>query len=111
MTHATCKTNKQTRHTTRRTQSVRGGGDAFYRFVVPLIQYGTDVNSPQALYLLEDSLELWAEVLKQAAGITDGLLQIFPNLHTTLMSNFDHVKVPTISVTVGIGPSSPGLTH
>lgn len=79
--------------------------------MVPLIQYGTDVNSPQALYLLEDSLELWAEVLKQAAGITDGLLQIFPNLHTTLMSNFDHVKVPTSGVTVGIGPPSPGLTH
>jgi len=72
---------------------VHGGNDSVYNLVVPLIQYGIDINAPQSLYLLEDSLELWAETLKQAASMTDSVLQIFPHLCTTILSNFDHIKV------------------
>ncbi len=80
---------------------MKGGDDAFYGFVVPLIRYGTDVEGPQALYLMEDTLDLWAETLKQAPTISPSLLHVFPNLPKLLASTFEHIKVgaPDVGLT------------
>ncbi|XP_028549715.1 importin-11 isoform X2 [Dendrobium catenatum] len=64
-----------------------------YNMLLPILQKGINVDDPDALNLLEDSIRLWEAVLSHATSIVPQLLDLFPSLVTIVERSFDHLQV------------------
>ncbi|XP_022767783.1 importin-11-like isoform X3 [Durio zibethinus] len=64
-----------------------------YGILLPILQKGIDVNGPDELNLLEDSMLLWEATLSHAPAMVQQLLAYFPCLVEILERNFDQLQV------------------
>ncbi|CAN6200368.1 unnamed protein product [Urochloa humidicola] len=64
-----------------------------YHVLIPILQNGINIDSPDALNLLEDSVLLWEATLSNAPSIVPQLLDLFPYLVGILNRSFDHLEV------------------
>ncbi|KAJ8445939.1 hypothetical protein Cgig2_009868 [Carnegiea gigantea] len=64
-----------------------------YNILMPILQKGIDVNGPDELNLLEDSMLLWEAMLTYAPSMVPQLLDFFPYLVDIIERSFDHLKV------------------
>ncbi|RDX87333.1 Importin-11, partial [Mucuna pruriens] len=64
-----------------------------YNILLPILENGIDINSPDELNLLEDSMLLWEATLSQAPSMVPQLLQYFSRLVDIMERNFDHLQV------------------
>ncbi|XP_010920803.2 uncharacterized protein [Elaeis guineensis] len=68
-----------------------------YNMLLPILQKGIDIDNPDALNLLEDSVLLWEATLSNASSIVPQLLDFFPYLVAITERSFDHLKA-TVSI-------------
>ncbi|KAJ2613433.1 hypothetical protein H4S08_002205 [Coemansia sp. RSA 1365] len=47
-------------------------------FVVPLIRYSVDIDQPAHVYLIEDGIDLWLMLIRNATGLSPGLITLLP---------------------------------
>ncbi|KAL0675923.1 hypothetical protein Bca4012_003904 [Brassica carinata] len=64
-----------------------------YSILLPILQKGIDINSPDALNLLEDSMALWETTLSYAPMMVPQLLACFPYMVDIIERSFDHLQV------------------
>ncbi|CAN0842495.1 Ipo11 [Linum grandiflorum] len=64
-----------------------------YSVLLPILQIGIDINNPDELNLLEDSMLLWEATLSNAPAMVPQLLTFFPSLVGILDRSFDHLQV------------------
>ncbi|KAJ0089029.1 hypothetical protein Patl1_31375 [Pistacia atlantica] len=64
-----------------------------YNMLLPILQRGIDINSPDELNLLEDSMLLWEATLSHAPAMVPQLLAYFPCLVEIMERSFDHLQV------------------
>ncbi|GAU35098.1 hypothetical protein TSUD_162030 [Trifolium subterraneum] len=64
-----------------------------YNILLPLLENGIDINSPDELNLLEDSMLLWEATLSQAPSMVPQLLSYFSRLVEIMERSFDHLQV------------------
>lgn len=64
-----------------------------YNILLPILQRGIDINSPDELNLLEDSMLLWEATLSHAPTMVPQLLEYFPCLLDIMERSFDHLQV------------------
>lgn len=64
-----------------------------YNVLLPILQKGIDINSPDELNLLEDSMLLWEATLSHAPAMVPQLLTYFPCLVEIIERSFDHLQV------------------
>ncbi|KAK9699161.1 hypothetical protein RND81_08G156900 [Saponaria officinalis] len=64
-----------------------------YTILLPILQRGIDVNGPDELNLLEDSMLLWEATLAYAPSMVTQLLDFFPSLVDIIERSFDHLTV------------------
>ncbi|RLM87666.1 importin-11 [Panicum miliaceum] len=64
-----------------------------YHVLIPILQNGVNIDSPDALNLLEDSVLLWEATLSNAPSIVPQLLDLFPYLVGIVNRSFDHLEV------------------
>ena len=55
-----------------------------YAFLLPVLQYATNPDAPEALNLLEDGLATWLTALRCAPSPHPGLLALYPHLTATM---------------------------
>ncbi|KAK2550355.1 Importin-11 [Acropora cervicornis] len=78
------------------THLVKGLGvlsQSLYSFLLPLIHISTDITQPSHVYLLEDGLDLWHNVLMNASRITPELLHLFVNLQALLDFGSENLRI------------------
>ncbi|KAG7965123.1 hypothetical protein I3843_09G207900 [Carya illinoinensis] len=68
-----------------------GQSPVCYNMLLPILQKGIDVNSPDEL--LEDSMLLWEATLSYAPSLVPQLLACFPYLVEIMERSFDHLQV------------------
>ncbi|EDQ88103.1 uncharacterized protein MONBRDRAFT_26661 [Monosiga brevicollis MX1] len=66
--------------------------DQLVQMSVPLIQYGTDLQQGGHVYLLDDVVILWHELLKVLPSLTDEVLGLYEALPTLLQQANDNVR-------------------
>nr|XP_009380704.1 PREDICTED: importin-11 isoform X1 [Musa acuminata subsp. malaccensis] len=66
-----------------------------YTMLLPILKSGIDVDSPDSLNLLEDSVLLLEATLSNAPSMMPQLLDFFPYLVVILERSFDHLQVAT----------------
>ncbi|PIA28651.1 hypothetical protein AQUCO_06800076v1 [Aquilegia coerulea] len=64
-----------------------------YNLLLPILQRGIDINSPDELNLLEDSVMLWEATLSNAPSMVPQLLGFFPSLVDIIERSFDHLQL------------------
>jgi len=64
-----------------------------YEFVIPIVKHSTDIAQPDSIYLMDEGLLLWMNVVSQASEINSPLLAIFPNIVAVMDQTFEHTKV------------------
>ncbi|KAL2330715.1 hypothetical protein Fmac_018296 [Flemingia macrophylla] len=64
-----------------------------YNILLPILENGIDINSPDEINLLEDSMLLWEATLSHAPSMVPQLLQYFSRLVDIMDRNFDHLQV------------------
>ncbi|KAL5540225.1 hypothetical protein UlMin_044171 [Ulmus minor] len=64
-----------------------------YNMLLPILRKGIDVNSPDEINLLEDSMLLWEATLSHAPSMVPQLLAFFPCLVEIMERSFDHLQV------------------
>ncbi|KAL9269914.1 Importin-11-like protein, partial [Drosera capensis] len=64
-----------------------------YNMLLPILRRGIDVNGPDELNLLEDSLLLWETTLSYAPSLVPQLSDYFPYLAEIIERSFDHLKI------------------
>ncbi|KAF0935950.1 hypothetical protein E2562_037440 [Oryza meyeriana var. granulata] len=64
-----------------------------YGMFLPIFQYGINVDSANALNLLEDTVLLLEETLSNAPSIVPQLLDFFPHLVGIMNGSFDHLEI------------------
>lgn len=64
-----------------------------YNMLLPILRSGIDINNPDTLSLLEDSVLLWEVTLSHATSIVPQLLDLFPYLVSIMERSFDHLQV------------------
>nr|DAD26262.1 TPA_asm: hypothetical protein HUJ06_027730 [Nelumbo nucifera] len=63
-----------------------------YNMLLPIVQRGIDINSPDELNLLEDSVLLWEATLSHAPSMVPQLLGFFRYLVEIMERTFDHLQ-------------------
>lgn len=63
-----------------------------YSFLLPLIHLSTDITQPPHVYLMEDGLDLWHNVLVNASCMTPELLQLFVNMPSLLELGSENLR-------------------
>lgn len=66
--------------------------EQMYSFLLPLIQLSTDVSKPSHIYLMEDGLDLWHNVLMNASCMAPELLQLFANMPPLLELGSENLR-------------------
>ncbi|BFG13727.1 hypothetical protein CerSpe_000010 [Prunus speciosa] len=64
-----------------------------YDILLPILQKGIDIDSPDELNLLEDSMLLWEATLSHAPSMVPQLLAYFPCVVKIMERSFDHLQV------------------
>ncbi|KAH9673058.1 Importin N-terminal domain-containing protein [Citrus sinensis] len=64
-----------------------------YSMLLPILRRGIDINSPDELNLLEDSMLLWEATISHAPVMVPQLLAYFPCLVEIMERSFDHLQV------------------
>ncbi|KAF6170384.1 hypothetical protein GIB67_014314 [Kingdonia uniflora] len=64
-----------------------------YNMLLPILQMGIDINGPDELNLLEDSVLLWEVTLSNAPSLVPQLLGFFPCLVDIMERSFEHLQV------------------
>eukprot|EP01112_Ceratiomyxa_fruticulosa_P019104 TRINITY_DN619_c0_g2_i1.p1 TRINITY_DN619_c0_g2~~TRINITY_DN619_c0_g2_i1.p1 ORF type:complete len:1013 (-),score=185.85 TRINITY_DN619_c0_g2_i1:47-3085(-) len=64
----------------------------FYNILIPVIQYSTDISGPEEVYLLEDGLGLWLQVLQRAPTAHPDLIDLYPNITRILSNSLEYVE-------------------
>ncbi|PKA62700.1 Exportin-2 [Apostasia shenzhenica] len=64
-----------------------------YDMLLPILTNGINVDNPDAINLLEDSVLLWEAVLSHATSVVPQLLDLFPYLVNIVERSFDHLQV------------------
>ncbi|XP_077233045.1 ARM repeat superfamily protein isoform X2 [Tasmannia lanceolata] len=64
-----------------------------YNMLLPILQRGIDINNPDEINLLEDSVLLWETTLSCAPSMVSQLIEFFPCLVAIMERNFDHLQV------------------
>ncbi|KAF7825518.1 importin-11 isoform X1 [Senna tora] len=64
-----------------------------YNILLPILDNGIDINSPDELNLLEDSMLLWEATLSHAPSMVPQLLSYFSRLADIMERSFDHLQV------------------
>ncbi|KAL9250471.1 Importin-11-like protein [Drosera capensis] len=64
-----------------------------YNMLLPILRRGINVNGPDELNLLEDSLLLWETTLSYAPSLAPQLSDYFPYLAEIIERSFDHLKI------------------
>ncbi|KAG2295009.1 hypothetical protein Bca52824_041678 [Brassica carinata] len=81
-----------------------------YSILLPILQKGIDINSPDALNLLEDSMALWETTLSYAPMMVPQLLACFPYMVDIIERSFDYLQgllsiLPVIDILVQCFPA------
>ncbi|XP_038076376.1 importin-11-like [Patiria miniata] len=78
-----------------------------YPFLLPIIQFSTDVSQPPHVYLLDDGIDLWYETIQNAPTMTKELLQLFGNMPALLELGSENLKTcfQIITAYVLLGPN------
>lgn len=65
--------------------AIKGDAQKYHQLVIPLIDSSVDINSDTRVYLLEDAMDLWVNVLQQtpSSGVSD-VLPLVPHLFPML---------------------------
>ncbi|GJN33503.1 hypothetical protein PR202_gb22112 [Eleusine coracana subsp. coracana] len=63
-----------------------------YPMLIPILQSGINIDSPDALNLLEDSVLLWEATLSNAPTVVPQLLDLFPYLVGIVNRSFDYLE-------------------
>ncbi|ONI26032.1 hypothetical protein PRUPE_1G000300 [Prunus persica] len=69
-----------------------------YDILLPILQKGIDIDSPDELNLLEDSMLLWEATLSHAPSMVPQLLAYFPCVVKIMERSFDHLQI-AVSIT------------
>ncbi|XP_024929738.3 uncharacterized protein LOC107434824 isoform X2 [Ziziphus jujuba] len=64
-----------------------------YNMLLPILHKGIDINSPDHLNLLEDSMLLWEATVSHAPSMVSQLLANFPCLVEIMERSFDHLQL------------------
>ncbi|KAK7260595.1 hypothetical protein RIF29_26778 [Crotalaria pallida] len=64
-----------------------------YNILLPILDHGIDINNPDELNLLEDSMQLWEATLSHAPSMVPQLLSYFSRLVEIMERSFDHLQV------------------
>ncbi|KAF1883849.1 hypothetical protein Lal_00038341 [Lupinus albus] len=64
-----------------------------YSILLPILGHGIDINNPDELNLLEDSMLLWEATLSHAPSMAPQLLSYFSRLVEIMERSFDHLQV------------------
>lgn len=64
-----------------------------YDMLLPILQKGIDINNPDEINLLEDSMLLWEATLCHAPSMVPQLLAYFPCLVEIMERSFDHLQI------------------
>lgn len=64
-----------------------------YDMLLPILQKGIDINNPDEINLLEDSMLLWEATLCHAPSMVPQLLSYFPCLVEIMERSFDHLQI------------------
>ncbi|XP_019623720.1 PREDICTED: importin-11-like [Branchiostoma belcheri] len=64
-----------------------------FPFLLPVIQFSTDVTQPPHVYLMEDGVDLWHVTLQSATSVTPELLQLFNNMPALLELGSETLRV------------------
>ncbi|RDD46374.1 Importin-11 [Trichoplax sp. H2] len=70
-------------------QALKSSSVQLYPFLLPVIQFSTDVEKPPHIYLIDDGMELWKMTLCHAPTLTNELLHLFQNMQQLLEKGFD----------------------
>eukprot|EP00127_Corallochytrium_limacisporum_P007488 Clim_evm10s253 gene=Clim_evmTU10s253 len=73
-------------------RAVREQSVHLHQFLLPIINYALDVNEEAHIYLAEDALELWLDVLKTTDEPTEDLLNMFPRLPPYMLQASEGLK-------------------
>ncbi|EDV27067.1 uncharacterized protein TRIADDRAFT_22262 [Trichoplax adhaerens] len=65
-------------------QALKSSSVQLYPFLLPVIQFSTDVEKPPHIYLIDDGMELWKMTLCHAPTLTNELLHLFQNMQQLL---------------------------
>ncbi|XP_065837165.1 importin-11-like [Oscarella lobularis] len=78
-----------------------------YPLVLPIIQYGTDLDQPAHVYLLDDALDLWHVLLLFSPRLTPEILHLFGRMSLLLELGSERLRVCLRIITsyVLLGPS------
>ncbi|XP_078607197.1 importin-11-like isoform X1 [Branchiostoma floridae x Branchiostoma japonicum] len=64
-----------------------------FPFLLPVIQFSTDVTKPPHVYLMEDGVDLWHITLQSSTSVTPELLQLFNNMPALLELGSETLRV------------------
>jgi hypothetical protein len=67
--------------------------NSFMEFVIPIIHHSTDVNKTDHIYLIEDGLLLWLNVISSIPQLNDNLLSLYSNITNLMDRTFENIKV------------------
>ncbi|KAL8818079.1 MAG: hypothetical protein Q9223_003209 [Gallowayella weberi] len=73
--------------------AIKGDAPKYYRLVIPLIDSSVDINSETRVYLLEDALDLWVNVLQQTPSTAvSEVVPLVPHLFPMLEAGSDTLR-------------------
>ncbi|KAI9291960.1 ARM repeat-containing protein [Neoconidiobolus thromboides FSU 785] len=75
------------------TKSLGPISENLHELVLPVITHCTDLNDPSHIYLIEEGLELWVNILKNSPRITNQLIQLMPIAIQLIDSNSENIKL------------------
>ncbi|KAL8681346.1 MAG: hypothetical protein Q9186_002555 [Xanthomendoza sp. 1 TL-2023] len=73
--------------------AIQGDAPKYHRLVIPLIDSSVDINSETRIYLLEDALDLWVNVLQQTPSTAvSEVIPLVPHLFPMLEAGSDTLR-------------------
>ncbi|KAL8669754.1 MAG: hypothetical protein Q9168_005669 [Polycauliona sp. 1 TL-2023] len=73
--------------------AVRGESQKYHAMLIPLIDSSVDVNSETRVYMLEDALDLWVNILQQTpSNAVSGVISLVPHLFPMLEVGSDTLR-------------------
>ncbi|KAI9015058.1 armadillo-type protein [Gaertneriomyces semiglobifer] len=90
------------------TSSLKEDSMQLHEFVIPVIDYSVNTGNPAHVYLLEDGIELWLAVIRNATACTEPLLSLFPHALGLLEYGSEGLK-KTLAVVEGYVILAPAL--
>ncbi|GAM27321.1 hypothetical protein SAMD00019534_104960, partial [Acytostelium subglobosum LB1] len=74
-------------------QAMNGDPSEYFTFLLPVIEQATMPNTEESIYLLEDGLELWFNLIGRINAFPRPLLLLFRNIIGVMQHTFEHSQV------------------